>query len=166
MEAVLVRDDVGDGVAFFGHGQSDFLEGTDERPLFPGIAAQRLDGRWVHALACDAGREWADRIVRGGARAVVGYTGMLSVNWHPDFVPTELADVLGELVSAVTSTLAGGQTDPVALQSSMVASRNAILLWVGSHPGAADGLAEFCNQLFTSIRVVPSPAAPHAPGLP
>lgn len=36
-ESALLTHTIGDGAAFFGHGHPDMLEGSDERPLFPGV---------------------------------------------------------------------------------------------------------------------------------
>lgn len=155
-ESALLTREIGDGMAFFGHGHHDMLEGTDERPLFPGHGARRLAGRWVHALACDAGLEWALRIARDGAGPVVGYTGPLSPEWDERRVPQAIAAAFEGAVTAVTSSLAAGVTDGNALRDSMSVPRNTILLWAGSHPGEASALVQFCEQLYTSLRVTPA----------
>lgn len=153
-EGVLQKVSVGEGLAFFGHGQSDQIHGSDERPLFPGDAASRLKNRWVHVFACDAGDEWAKRIVeRGEAKAVVGYTRRLSPEWNEENIPSEILEPFRTVVTAVSVALADGMIDEMALRQRIETPLNTITRWCDLHPGEARGIRSICEQLYKHMKV-------------
>lgn len=153
-ESVL-RDAVpmGDGVAFFGHGQDDEIHGSDERPLFPGDHAERLKGRWFHAFACNAGDGWAGRVKAAGASAVVGYTRRLTPEWDETQIPIEIHAAFMDAVTTITAALAGGVVEADVLRHRLRPPLDAITRWQDANPEQASGCRALCEQLYKGLVV-------------
>ena len=101
------------GVAFFGHGKDDRLDGADRDPLLDSDNVALLGGCWVHAFACLSGVKLAHRAVLQGAAIYVGYRRPLNVSF--DVPPPAEAEFV-DLVSCVTLALLAGERDAAALQ--------------------------------------------------
>lgn len=153
VNAEVVHATTGDGVAIFGHGQADHIQGSDERPLYSGDAASALRGRWVHALACEAAEELGPRLVRAGASSFVGYRNRLTPRWGPpEELPPALVPLLEEVVTCVTVALAAGEDRPEILKARLSRARDAVTLWLEDNPGDYGLLSVFCTQLVNGLR--------------
>lgn len=103
------------GFAFFGHGRSDRLCGAvDEAPpLLDQDNVGQLRGGWIHAFACNSGRELGPAAVARGVSIYVGYQSALEAAWS---VPPDAEPAVVRLVTAVTLALLDGERDERALR--------------------------------------------------
>ena len=146
------------GLAFFAHGRRAHVghNPQDGRPIVVDDAIMGMDGsaldrdnlhlvteRWGHAFACHAGTELAAQACARGATCFVGYEGTLSVEWHPEALPADVAPLVTALVTRTTCNLATGVRDERRLYDDVRVIAEAITVWCRENPErAADLLLE------------------------
>ncbi len=143
------------GIAFFSHGRQANIGQSkhDGRPIVVDDAIMGLDGpalhrdnlhimngRWGHALACHAGTELAAQACAAGATCFVGYKGTISVEWHPEALPADVAPLVAALVTQTTCGLALGVRDEQKLYDDVREIAEAIEAWCQHNPERAEGL--------------------------
>jgi hypothetical protein len=113
------------GIAFFGHGGEDRLFSADRAPESEGPAlidpenVALLRGRWVHAFACNSGKELACHAIRSGAQIYVGYRRPLDAGWD---CPPSAEHQFIRLVTSTTLALLSGERDERTLRSKVSAA--------------------------------------------
>lgn len=144
-----------EGMTFIGHGDEDALLDANGAPLIGLSAAASFQGRWLYAMACDAGGRLGPRVVAAGATLFAGYRVKLNPRWRPATIPTPIVPAVIELVTGLTSALAAGTRDRRALLEQIRPALDRITLWADDHPGEATGIRLFCEQLYGELIVLP-----------
>lgn len=105
-----------DGFAYFGHGRDHCLTRHGVVLMGPEDVGA-IKARWFHAFACLSGRMLSRDAARAGAGAYLGYKELVNVHWEISPLPTALRELLGELVTAATLQLAGGERSRSAIRA-------------------------------------------------
>jgi hypothetical protein len=136
------------GVALFGHGEPHAVMGSDKLPALDLANIARVGPRWVHAMACNCGKE----LVTAAASHVeifVGYQVSLIVEWTLEDLAEELRERLARLVTATTLALLEGARSKQELMRRASDAADDLAEWLLNNTGDDQylGVHIFAQQL-------------------
>lgn len=136
------------GIALFGHGKPHAVMGSDGLEALDLANIARVGPRWVHAMACNCGKELA-AAAAPHAELFVGYEVSLIVQWTPEDLAEELRERLARLVTATTLALLGGARSKPELRRRASAAADDLLEWLLTNTDDDEylGLHIFAQQL-------------------
>lgn len=135
------------GIALFGHGRPHAVMGSDGREALDLTNIARVGPRWVHAMACNCGKEL---VTAAAAHAdfFVGYEVALIVEWNLETLDAELRALLAKLVTATTLALLGGARSKRELMRRAAAAADELSEWLlANTEDGYLGLHVFAQQL-------------------
>jgi hypothetical protein len=143
-----------DGTAYYGHGSPELIPGSDGVGLFPGDAAERLRGRWLHAFACEAGQAFTERVLAHDPTVIVAYRTWLRTDWSFEDLPHAVAVRFDLFLTEVTSTLAAGTFDEVQTSRELQRLLDEMTeVWAVGRPDLALSIGAFCRYLIRGMVV-------------
>lgn len=154
--ALVGRPGAERGIAYFGHGVEEEIRGSDDRPLFAGAPAERVQGRWMHCFACDTAPALGRRLVQHGLTVHVGYKTSLTDRWRLEAVPADVRPALDEVLTTVTVALASGVTDPKDLARRMDDAADKLLAVALDRDDVPRALRILADQLARHLTVTTS----------
>jgi hypothetical protein len=147
LELALDDADLG-GIALFGHGEPHAVMGSNKVEALDLANITRVGRRWVHAMACNCGKELV-AAAAPHAEIFVGYQVSLIVEWTLEDLAEELRERLAHLVTATTLALLGGVRSKPELMRRASAAADDLIEWLLTNTSDNEylGLHVFAQQL-------------------